>query len=97
MSPQVASVAQPYGFDTGSSFACISQPSTIGSRVKDSGASNHNSGNKSQSLPAIILSNGIQTKSKGVTQANPTLWHNIFLMTFFSCRLQLRTDDWHKT
>ena len=63
----------------GNSFACVSQSSTLGTWVMDSGASDHISGNKSllsnivysQSLPSITLANGIQTKPKGVGKAKP--------------------------
>lgn len=46
MSPQVVSVAQPDVFVVGISFACVSQSSTLGSWVMDSGASDHISGDK---------------------------------------------------
>ena len=63
----------------GNSFACVSQSSTLGTWVMDSGASDHISGNKSllsnivysQSLPSITLANGIKTKPKGVGKATP--------------------------
>ena len=78
-SPQVASVAQTDTPIAGNSFACVSQSSTLGPWVMDSGASDHISGNKSllsnivysQSLPTVTLANGCQTKAKGVGQANP--------------------------
>ncbi|XP_070006743.1 uncharacterized protein [Nicotiana sylvestris] len=78
-SPQVASVAQTDTPVAGNSFACVSQSSTLGPWVMDSGASDHISDNKtllsnivySQSLPAVTLVNGCQTKAQGVGQANP--------------------------
>nr|XP_009778353.1 PREDICTED: uncharacterized protein LOC104227744 [Nicotiana sylvestris] len=78
-SPQVASVAQTDTHVAGNSFACVSQSSTLGPWVMDSGASAHISGNKlllsnivySQSLPTVTLANGCQTKAQGVGQANP--------------------------
>ncbi|XP_070049685.1 uncharacterized protein [Nicotiana tomentosiformis] len=78
-SPQVASVAQTNTSVTGNSFACVSQSSTLGPWVMDSGASDHISGNisllsnivYSQSLPTVTLANICQTKAKGVGQANP--------------------------
>ena len=73
-SPQVVSIAQPDISVAGNSFTCVSHSSTLGSYVIDSGASDHISVNKSllsyivysQSLLAITLANGIQTKPKGV-------------------------------
>ena len=58
-------------------IASTAQSPTFGSWVVDSGAPNHIFGDKSllsnivysQSLPAIILANGIRTEPKGVGQA----------------------------
>nr|XP_009779654.1 PREDICTED: uncharacterized protein LOC104228811 [Nicotiana sylvestris] len=80
-SPQVASVAQTDTPIAGNSFACVSQSSTLGPWVMDSGASDHISGNKSllsnivysQSLPTVTLANRCQTKAQGVGQANHCL------------------------
>uniref|UniRef100_A0A1S3WX68 Retrovirus-related Pol polyprotein from transposon TNT 1-94-like beta-barrel domain-containing protein n=1 Tax=Nicotiana tabacum TaxID=4097 RepID=A0A1S3WX68_TOBAC len=77
-SPQVASVAHTDTSVTGNSFTCVSQSSTLGPWVMDSGASDQISGNisillnivYSQSLPTVTLANGCQTKTKGVGQAN---------------------------
>ena len=78
-SPQVVSVAQPDVSVASNSFTCVSRSSPLGSWVIDSGASDHITSNKSllsdivysQSLLAITLADGIQTKPKGVGKAKP--------------------------
>ena len=67
-------IAQPDVSVAGNSITCVSQSSTLGLWVIDSRASDHITGNKSllsyivysQSLLAITLANGTQTKPKGV-------------------------------
>ncbi|KAM7495781.1 hypothetical protein LguiA_020195 [Lonicera macranthoides] len=72
-------ISNAYVNQTGNPIACISQSSSLGSWVLDSGASNHMSGNKnsfssitfSDSLSTITLADGSQTKVKGIGQAKP--------------------------
>jgi hypothetical protein len=63
----------------GNPNAFVSQSSSLGTWILDSGASDHMSGNKllfshltfMDSLPNVTLANGSQTKCEGIGQVNP--------------------------
>ena len=73
-SASIASVAQ-----TGNASVCLTQTSSLGPWILDSGASDHISGNKdlfsslttTPTLPTVTLANGSQPVAKGIGLAHP--------------------------